>query len=455
MNNLMESPNVSFLAEQGVEAIFQNVMDDFHAEKLKPRNKGTARRPSVFWGALLLTLLPVLAISLGLIVIIFMCSQNILKSEQRQALGRRLAGEDDEPPSLPELEELCTSLGHWVPDPSPGDPRRSPQLVEDVLHGIERSEEQRLTLELGIPAVAAPPRDALAGAGDEHPSRRRESPMIPEGDGDEEPGPSSKDPKRRRVSTIPTFEEVFARIRQQQASLQASAGLLPVSGEGLSTATATLLPLARQVAVPAEQVHPYARVPPLRPGVVRRQWQALFVTGRAGRLRTRQNLLRHIRALLLLPSLDLKDVEELMTAAEDLATRAVSELAYPVKTSPNKMLREAALRFLVLNAVHSAAQAVGPPMPPWWPQVTAEIVGGYHIVPLPGQRLAWSRNAGLTQRLIMTLFKYKAGDAPSPGEVIQLKREIFFGERTPPYFRLPQWDAWRGDDEGRSGSASR
>lgn len=208
------------------------------------------------WRASTLPLWPLLAVCVGLVAMALLCSQHRVQDSEAGAPRRRLAGEDGDPfssPPSPELEQLCSSLGPWVPaEPSPGGTRQSPRIVEKFFEEMETDEQGGMALPVPEEATTT---ETVAGAAISG-SEAGPSAPSPGGSYDERPGPSSRFttvesllrmPQHplppSNVSARPAVSSSKAPLgtarRQRTKRKPASGGLMPVSGVEPSTSTAT------------------------------------------------------------------------------------------------------------------------------------------------------------------------------------------------------------------------
>lgn len=401
----------SFIPNGRLYSVEQPHLIDAHLQEVEvqaPRYTGGFRS---FWRASIPPLWATLAIFVALVAVAFSCSQHRVKGLKAGAQKRRLAGEDADPfasPPSPELEQLCISLGPWIPvESSPGNSRRSPYMVEEFFAEMETDEGRGAAPPVPEGAAAA---EALTGAAMRGPAA--ESFGGPDG---EAPGLSRK---------YPTLQ-----------------GLLGTSQHALPPPASVQVPRPRPL-------HPFIHVPALQQGVKPRPWAPSISPFSAFTPASSQQMLLRIRELLLLQSLDADDAETLVTVAEQLAAYALRRLrAVTPPTQAVDAVIKYGRRFVFLNSIHSAAQAIGPPFPPWWQQVVDVTLKDCHCDPAAAlaYRSVYLRH--LARDLAAALLKYKIGGSPTPAEVLDLKRRLFCNPETPPFFWRPEWDAWRIDDK--------
>lgn len=418
---------------------------------------------------------------LGLIVVAFACRQQRIRRASPGAERRRLASGGDDadeswPPLSPEVEILCWAAEGWMPaDPLHGEPRSSPQMVEAFLEEITappessqpaaaseslgesdddevspRSKRPRQTpvhrpvLSSSPPLLPLSPRTTRAFfTGLEQPSEELpEQPSLQPPDHRQDPSPLQ--PPIGSLTPSEAFtsgQSPVAAYPPQTHEGQVPAGLLPVSGDEPSTSTATPAPRAVQQPLPqGSLVHPYVRLPTVQPGVTPRPWRRHVVTSFLMHERSCRRLLLEIRKLLLRPVLDANGLDELMTNAELLGNFAMRGLKKEcLSTKPSEMVRDRGQRFLIMNALHSAAQVVSRQLPPWWGDVVNATLTK---LDLPGSAASDAFNVLLARDLTAALRMYKAGSAPAPENIIDIKRRLFSSKHYSP----SAWDPWREDD---------
>ena len=273
--------------------------------------------------------------------------------------------------------------------------------------------------------------------------------------------PHSPGPGRGRglPATPPTAPSPQAHLRLAGPSAvhrepPASVGPLTISGEGPSTSTSSRGPsvLPAPPGSPS-QVHPYIHIPSIQPGVKPRLFSPDLAKTSVCLARKLVPHLKEMRLLLLKPVLDAAAVESLMTTAELLANHARNFMGFSVDSLiPVQAVEHLGRRFLLLDALHSAAQVLGPSMQlsAWWQDLLNRVPSSYNRdVTGPQRQIRVVVNLELARRLSHALELYKAGSAPTPEEVITLKRDLFHMPGAPGIFKHAEWDCWREDDVRR------
>lgn len=386
-------------------------IEQSHLIKSRPQQvEILSRRPRksfrFLWLSHIAKLWAALAMYAALVTVALVCTNARMKGVGADGLKRRLAAEDnleDPFPLLPspEIEELCSSLGPWTPaETSAGDPRRSPYMVEDFFKEMERDEESEAAQFVLGEAVTGPaaPGPRTAAGGDEEEAGSNSRYLVPE--------PS------------------------------ASAATTPPSEPSNSSTT-----------LPAEPSHPFVHVPKLLLGAKPRQWSASLEQRNAPCLVSLHPTLFYARQLLLESSLDTDAADELILHTEALAAYAQRRLyASTTLRSPRDAVRDLGLRFMVLNTLHSATQAISQPPPLWWQPLVDGMLKNYKLDSPPPWRFPASFNPTLARDLSRALLLYKNGDAPTPAEVLDIKRRLLCNLKAPSFFHQPEWNAWKADD---------
>lgn len=407
-----------------------------------------------FWRASKLPLWPLLAICAVLVAMVFICFRHRVKSLAAEVSRRRLAKEDTdffESPPSPELEQLCIMLGPWNPaETSSGGPRQSPHMVQEFFAEIETEEESWAALP--VPAdfaktdnlagaamkwSAVEPPGPSAGCLDEKSGPREIFPTLkglPQGLQRPVPPPASvtASPAARRHGKKTFFLE--ARLRAIKPK-HVSAGQMPESNDTPSASEAMPSPQSTSTLY----LPPLVRLPALDPGVTPFPWKKSIFPNAVAPFRSFQGMLRAVREMLLLPSLDAQAAKDLVIITEELAAYAMQRLRPSTKTfSPSDAVRAYGLRLLILNSLHSAAQAIGPPTPPWWSRFTDSVLKNHSFEAPMLWRFASSSNVALAQDLVNALRQYRDGCAPTLEEVAELESLLSRNQKTAFYFQPPR-----------------
>lgn len=416
-----------------------------------------------------LPLWPFLALSLGFFAMALFCTFTGINSLKPAVSKRRLAGQYSDDlllPSSPQLEELCASIGFWVPaDSSPGG-RKSPHFVQDFFKELDKSSEpvpkiqKREAKSEGIHMIVS-----AIPEGPNDTKRKLSLDSNEESDG-EQPGPSGKasqgpllveygaaDLSAPAALPVPQQRPGASPPQQVKKQLSASGGILNERNAEPSTLSATHKGSPTAATTAQERfVHPYVRLPIVPPEVIPRPWGPLSDLELLPRHQSKHPLFVELHDLLLQPSLDSTGVRRLMNVAEGLASYALCRLTFNVTSSrASNAVRDMGRRFLLLDALHSAARAVGTGEPPWWKAVLNAAVQDFNFRSKQRRPRPGSCVGTLEKLLGAALMKYKNGSAPSDAEVIRLKRMLFCEPQAPSVFRGPEWKRWKDDDVGTSG----
>lgn len=109
--------------------------------------------------------------------------------------------------------------------------------------------------------------------------------------------------------------------------------------------------------------------------------------------------MRRIRERLFLPSFDAVAAVELMTASEELATYAVQRLCPCMgMLKVDSTVKAYGLRFIILSLLQPATEAIGQPLPFWWPQFMDAVLKGCKL----DGSLSWSSP-------VLALYRFGAG----------------------------------------------
>lgn len=364
-----------------------------------------------FWHASIPTLWATFAIYVALVAVVFVCRQHRVKSLGTGVPKRSLAGKYEDffdSPQSPELEQLCSSLGHWTPaETSPGNPRASPHIVEEFFAALETDER----------SGAAPP--------------------VSEGAATMEVLTGSATPGPRAESAI------GSNVKLPDSSLR-----FPTFQGHLQTSQHAPSPPAIDQTPPFRPSHPFVRMPALQQGVTPRPWSSSISAFSGFIPLSSQSLLRRVRELLLLPTLDACAAADLVIVTEQLAAYAMQRLS--TAAAPNSAA-DAVLkygrRFLVLTAIHSSAHAIGQPNPPWWQEVVAGVLQCCECDTTAPRARRSSFLLLLARDLRAALLKYKNGGSPTLKEVLDLKRQLLCNPKTHSWFWRSDWNLWREDDK--------
>lgn len=195
--------------------------------------------------------------------------------------------------------------------------------------------------------------------------------------------------------------------------------------------------------------HPFYRLPKLSPEIKVRQFSAEKAFSRGNLISQASAVLGWIRSLLVKEELSERDVNELIAATE----RAVCHLFYfhqspIIKLGAAQAAMVLARRYLMLDAVVSVMQVVGPAMVAhqWWPELAAALPTTLHFGYTHSPYRRTKALEELATRLSTAVELLKKCIRPSPQETVELKRELFCRKSSPQCFMGLQWEAWRLDD---------
>lgn len=499
----LDSPHTSSLTtDESLSSAGQEISFNLNLKQLKkPSSSKGVSRTRILWPALSLGCL---AVFLALQVMAFVCSHfKVMKKAESTVFGRRLAdgGEEDDSDPLrsysPDLELLCWAAQGWQPVDTPaGYHRLSPQAVDAFFESISPSYEGHSPSALPMPLVGPPNGSdgdlAFPRSIPSHPQQgyqpypqQRLSPDIvqefftsigapaemvsahgPPFDSDD-----SNDSDEQRLS------QIFFELKQHPQHATAGS-LLTAPGPAPSVSSAPSPSGFSPVAAPPSQapgapslaalwpspaaasavqqqeppalssnLHPYIRIPPLKPGVVPRPWNIVRVRGPTQHSRSNFPMLYDIHDLLLKTSLDAEDVEQLMNSVEMLANFAFHRYRKSTSyRSSAELMRARATRFIVFEALYSACQAVNQKIPSWWSAV-AEAALQNLTLPVEHPGRPPSASLRLAIRLTEVLRKYRKGEAPLQEEIVALKRTLFVDPKGPVFFRYGYWQRWMEDDQ--------
>ncbi|CDJ46737.1 hypothetical protein, conserved [Eimeria brunetti] len=195
--------------------------------------------------------------------------------------------------------------------------------------------------------------------------------------------------------------------------------------------------------------HPFVRVPRLDPNV-RPDYVKLGPVNSCAKYEPMVIPLKVIRRLSLQTSIDLSEASEMLDAAQRLASRALFTMAPPVDDmKPSRAAESLGRRFLVFNAIHGVLQAVGeiPVLKELWNAMVVTVPTTYSFIPRSPVVGTYGFHYKLAKQLSSALELYKLGGAPTPMDIIELKRKLFCMKSSPRCFLETSWSLWRKDDE--------
>ncbi|KAL8440887.1 hypothetical protein Emag_007644 [Eimeria magna] len=172
-------------------------------------------------------------------------------------------------------------------------------------------------------------------------------------------------------------------------------------------------------------------------------------SGRA-RPRSSSHVLSTAHDLLARPALSASEAELLMSTMELLVSYTRWGMGRTVSSGNySHLLRQMGLYFIILDAVVSARQILGPKMVPerWWPSFVASIPTESYLPESPTlPRIAERYTYQLIKRLRPALKLLMAGIRPSVEDVVSIKRLLFCSQKSLAYFKGARWNAWRDDE---------
>lgn len=153
-----------------------------------------------------------------------------------------------------------------------------------------------------------------------------------------------------------------------------------------------------------------------------------------------------LRNLFKLYAVNVRQLQLLMTTAEQLANHAFHHMRDPLDGGPSDQAVETlGLRFLVMHTLFKAAHAVATEEPPWWGQLAAAFPPT-PTYPLWRTMPFFARcRIELLNRLVAALEKLMEFENPGDEEVVNLMRVLFRGQETAQSFRHPRWIPWKKD----------
>lgn len=405
----------------------------------------------------------IIVVFLSFFALTLICWPGRGRRTQLGALQRRLAGADKKNfdffnlPASPELDALCAEAAGWNPvEPQPGVPRQSPLMVQKFLEAVKQEQGAQPVLETGS-APAATLHEPHGASG--HGSSTSKRPVPSASDLEDEPGPSWKvarfaTSQQQLAPFMPVREGLTASkipfasspgTCQHHTSFSLHSNLHAGSGQS-SFSAASSGHTAEQQHAGSALSHVSVRLPASVKGKKPRDWMESWVLGPVRTRDVCQSILK-MRELLRMPILSPAHFRLLMDTAEKLANYAYNKMRDPLnERNPYEAVRGVGMRFLVFNALYSAARVAGPDRPPWWDQVASAVSCVYNrpktnqkVPRLVGQRIDFLR------RLSAAVDQYKNFAAPDEEEVLDLLRILFFGEESSAAFRDTKWDSWRND----------
>ncbi|KAL8429971.1 hypothetical protein ACSSS7_006243 [Eimeria intestinalis] len=405
--------------------------------------------------------------------------------------GRRLAegdGKQDDltPPSTPELLDLCMGYEDpWSPlKASPEDLRASPLMVKAFLDKLEEGEGPEpgerpdglfdtLPKESHTPStsdahmkrpateeseddvdnagpswkvarkVFAPAfSDSSDSSGMKQPSSVSQTDSAEPGDA-QFPQPSTNSGSRELLEFLSAFVETLKPSELPFAPLSSS--------DDAPHSSSTAGPGAHSAPLEdGDFVHPWVRVPSMKPGVTAPQFRPQLMNS----LQPRSNhvyILANLRALLRQPMLEQSDADKLREEAELLANYAIHRMTAPPKWDrPHDAVEVVGRRFVVFYMVHMTSRALGQAwqMEGWWKDFAKAIPTSCSYVQ---KREIWfpgvERSVNLAKRISAAVDLYKDGSAPSDDEVIHILWELFCSPRTSRKLKKRTWDFMRNEEQ--------
>ncbi|CDJ31440.1 uncharacterized protein EMH_0066820 [Eimeria mitis] len=242
----------------------------------------------------------------------------------------------------------------------------------------------------------------------------------------------------------------LASTSASQSDSLASAGPLSQRDNEASTRRSALMEVvAPGPSAESKSRHPFVRMPTLMPWVrvadvqeeIPDSWTATEAM---------VYLLRTVRNLCLKPALDLRDTNELVGAAINLARRALISMTTPlVDVKASTAADTLGRRFLVFKAFHTVLKLVGdekPRLRELWHTLVASIPTAYSNRFTGAYSNKHMFQVELSYQLSAALELYKSGSSPSDDEIIALHRKLFCMKFSPRAFLRDAWDPWRQDD---------
>ncbi|CDJ32192.1 LOW QUALITY PROTEIN: uncharacterized protein EMH_0042570 [Eimeria mitis] len=195
-------------------------------------------------------------------------------------------------------------------------------------------------------------------------------------------------------------------------------------------------------------VHPFVRLPTLNPDV-RPEDIILDHWDDCGRYEPLINNLKVIRRISLQGMITLQEANQMVSAAQKLATRALFSMASSVDSmKPSGAAESLGRRFLVFNAFYAVLRVVGETeeLRKLWDAMVASVPTRYSHIPRLPVEGKYGFYYTLAKQLSAALEMYKLGGEPADEEIIELKRKMFCMKFSPKCFLGPSWTPWRTDD---------
>ncbi|KAL8447597.1 hypothetical protein Emed_004278 [Eimeria media] len=163
-------------------------------------------------------------------------------------------------------------------------------------------------------------------------------------------------------------------------------------------------------------------------------------------------LINLARDLLAQQSLSLPDATLLHGCSEALLKHAMTRLTKPVSSMSATLIAYAlSVRFLIADTLWCACETLGDIMDKeeWWSRLMENMLTTSDSWSLKAfeQKQGSKKTIRLTVRILNIVHMYKAGERPSPKDVVQIKQLMFCGGKLLPAFRQKLWDSWRQADK--------
>lgn len=185
------------------------------------------------------------------------------------------------------------------------------------------------------------------------------------------------------------------------------------------------------------------------PGVVRREFSTHNASTLGPRTFNPVAPLSTIRSLLKKPVLNGHEVELLLSATERLFGFAIHHMTTTEETLKlSSAVEIQASVFLLMNALYSSCQAVGPQArrETWWPRLV-EVIKMHCISNQSLRRqLSAIKNAEIAKMLNSALETYTRGARPAASFIVPLKQLLLCVSPIRKFSRVTR-EAWRQDDK--------